>query len=69
MYGNVSGKVGEDKWANKEITQKVHQHNMCEPEPCTSQKSEETFMKDPIVIDNNRCIPHNSQQLKRAMKH
>ena len=53
MYGNVIEKVGEDKLANKEITQKVDQHNMCEPEPCTSQKSEETFMKAPIVIDDN----------------
>ena len=59
MYGNVSEKVGEDKLANKEITQKIHQHNMCEPEPCTSQKSEETFMKDPIVIDDNM---YSSQQ-------
>ena len=51
MYGNVSEKVGEDKLANKEITQNV--------EPCTSQKSEETFMKDPIVIDDNM---YSSQQ-------
>ena len=59
MYNNVNQKVGEDNLPNKEITQKVDQHNMCEPEPCTSQKSEETFMMDPIVIDNNM---HASQQ-------
>ena len=32
MYGNANEKVGEDNLANKEITQKVDQHNMCEPE-------------------------------------
>ena len=63
MYGNVSKKVGEDKLAKKKITQKVHQHNMCEPEPCTSQKSgEETFMKDPIVIDDNMYSSQQSEE-------
>ena len=59
MYDNANEKVGEDNLSNNEITQQVHQYNMCEPEPCTSQKSEETLIMDRIVIDDNM---HASQQ-------
>ena len=59
MYDNANEKVGEDHLSNNEITQQVHQHNMCDPEPCTSRKSEETLIMDRIVIDNNM---HASQQ-------
>ena len=59
MYDNANEKVGEDNLSDNEITQHIHQHNMCEPEPCTSQNSEETFIMDTIVIDDNM---HASQQ-------
>ena len=59
MYDNANEKVGEDNLSNNEITQQVNQHNMCEPELCTSQKSEETFIMDRIVTDDNM---HASQQ-------
>ena len=59
MYDNINEKVGEDNLSDNKITQEVYQHNICEPELCTSQKSEETFMMDTIVINDNT---HASQQ-------